>query len=238
MNTQKNFILINPISTLIHGFWLIIRFRGTEMRLLLLSLLISLALASCTLKLEDFRAYDEKPLYSTDFSQDEGKFRNHPGGTDGITEIADGVLHVKGGPHELGSHMELKEPFGDNTITSFRVKTIKSDPEAFINFFAGRRGRLAIILRDTNIHIFVGGPKEKLINRFLQKKGITGGEWNDITVAIVNLEVMLFVDQILVSSFKVPEGLPPQGHLNFEGHSEFWIDDLKIRSVSRFERLE
>jgi len=36
----------------------------------------------------------------------------------------------------------------------------------------------------------------------------------------------------------VPEGLPPQGHLNFEGHSEFWIDDLKIRSVSRFERLE
>ena len=121
MNTQKNFILINPISTLIHGFWLIIRFRGTEMRLLLLSLLISLALASCTLKLEDFRAYDEKPIYSTDFSQDEGKFRNHPGGTDGITEIANGVLHIKGGPHELGSHMELKEPFGDNTITSFRV---------------------------------------------------------------------------------------------------------------------
>jgi len=237
MNTQKNFILINPISTLIHGFWLIIRFRGTEIRLLLLSLLISLALGSCTLKLEDFRAYDEKPLYSTDFSQDEGKFRNHPGGTDGITEIADGALHVKGGPHELGSHMELKEPFGNNTITSFRVKTIKSDPEAFINFFMGRRGRLAIILRDTNIHIFADGPEAKF-NRFLQKKGITGGEWNDITVAIVNLEVMLFVDQILVSSFKVPEGLPPQGHLNFEGHSEFWIDDLKIRSVSRFERLE
>ena len=237
MNTQKNFILINPISTLIHGFWLIIRFRGTEMRMLLLSLLISLALASCTLKLEDFRAYDEKPLYSTDFSQDEGKFRNHPGGTDGITEISDGALHVKGGPHELGSHMELKEPFGDNTITSFRVKTIKSDPEAFINFFMGRRGRLAIILRDTNIHIFADGPEAKF-NRFLQKKGIIGGEWNDITVAIVNLEVMLFVDQILVSSFKVPEGLPPQGHLNFEGHSEFWIDDLKIRSVSRFERLE
>jgi len=168
---------------------------------------------------------------------EEGKFRNHPGGTDGITEISDGALHVKGGPHELGSHMELKEPFGDNTITSFRVKTIKSDPEAFINFFMGRRGRLAIILRDTNIHIFADGPEAKF-NRFLQKKGIIGGEWNDITVAIVNLEVMLFVDQILVSSFKVPEGLPPQGHLNFEGHSEFWIDDLKIRSVSRFERLE
>ncbi len=237
MNTQINFILINPISTLIHSFWLIIRFRGTEMRLLLLSLLISLASASCTLKLEDFRAYDEKPLYSTDFSQDEGKFRHHPGGTDGITEIADGALHVKGGPHELGSHMELKDPFGDNTITSFRVKIIKSDPEAFINFFMGRRGRLAIILRDTNIHIFADGPEAKF-NRFLQKKGIIGGEWNDITVAIVNLEVMLFVDQILVSSFKVPEGLPPQGHLNFEGHSEFWIDDLKIRSVTRFERLE
>ncbi len=237
MNTQKNFILINPISTLIHGFWLIIRFRGTEMRLLLLSLLISLALASCTLKLEDFRAYDEKPLYSTDFSQDEGKFRNHPGGTDGITEIADGVLHVKGGPHELGSHMELKEPFGDNTITSFRVKTIKSDPEAFINFFAGRRGRLAIILRDTNIHIFADGPEAKF-NKFMENKGITGGEWHDITVAIVNLEVMLFVDKILVTSFKVPEGLPPQGLLNLEAHSEFWVDDLKIRSVSRFERLE
>ena len=237
MNTQINFILINPISTLIHSFWLIIRFRGTEMRLLLLSLLISLASASCTLKLEDFRSYDEKPLYSTDFSQDEGKFRHHPGGTDGITEIADGALHVKGGPHELGSHMELKDPFGDNTITSFRVKIIKSDPEAFINFFMGRRGRLAIILRDTNIHIFADGPEAKF-NRFLQKKGIIGGEWNDITVAIVNLEVMLFVDQILVSSFKVPEGLPPQGHLNFEGHSEFWIDDLKIRSVTRFERLE
>ncbi len=237
MNTQKNFKLINPISTLIHGFWLIIRFRGTEMRLLLLSLLISLALASCTLKLEDFRAYDEKPIYSTDFSQDEGKFRNHPGGTDGITEIADGALHVKGGPHELGSHMELKEPFGDNTITSFRVKTIKSDPEAFINFFAGRRGRLAIILRDTNIHIFADGPEAKF-NKFMENKGITGGEWHDITVAIVNLEVMLFVDQILVTSFKVPEGLPPQGHLNLEAHSEFWVDDLKIRSVSRFERLE
>ena len=237
MNTQINFILINPISTLIHGFWLIIRFRGTEMRLLLLSLLFSLALASCTLKLEDFRAYDEKTLYSTDFSQDEGKFRHHPGGTDGITEIADGTLHIKGGPHELGSHMELKEPFGDNTITSFRVKTIKSDPEAFINFFAGRRGRLAIILRDTNIHIFADGPEAKF-NRFLNNKGITGGEWHDITVAIVNLEVMLFVDQILVTSFKVPEGLPPQGHLNLEAHSEFWIDDLKIRNVSRFERLE
>ena len=237
MNTQKNFILINPISTLIHGFWLIIRFRGTEMRLLLLSLLISLALASCTLKLEDFRAYDEKPLYSTDFSQDEGKFRHDPGGTDGITEIADGALHVKGGPHELGSHMELKEPFGDNTITSFRVKTKKSDPEAFINFFAGRRGRLAIILRDTNIHIFADGPEAKF-NKFMENKGITGGEWHDITVAIVNLEVMLFVDQILVTSFKVPEGLPPQGHLNLEAHSEFWVDDLKIRSVSRFERLE
>ena len=60
MSTKKNFILLNPISKLIHGIWLIIRFRGTEMRLLLLSLLISLALASCTLKLEDFRAYDEK----------------------------------------------------------------------------------------------------------------------------------------------------------------------------------
>ena len=237
MNIHKNFIMINPISTLIHGFWLIIRFRGTEMRLLLLSLLISSALASCTLKLEDFRAYDEKLLYSTDFSQDDGKFRHHPGGTDGITEIADGTLHVKGGPHELGSHMELKEPFGDNTITSFRVKTIKSDPEAFINFFAGRRGRLAIILRDTNIHIFADGPEAKF-NKFMENKGITGGEWHDITIAIVKLEVMLFVDQILVSSFEVPEGLPPQGHLNFEGHSEFWIDDLKIRSVSRFERLE
>ena len=237
MNTQKNLILINPISTLIYGLLLIIRFRVTEIRLLLLSLLISLALASCTVKLEDFRAYDEKPLYSTDFSQDEGKFRHHPGGTDGITEIADGALHVKGGPHELGSHMELKEPFGDNTITSFRVKTIKSDPEAFINFFAGRRGRLAIILRDTNIHIFADGPEAKF-NRFLNNKGITGGEWHDITVTIVNLEVMLFVDQILVTSFKVPEGLPPQGHLNFEGHSEFWIDDLKIRSVARFDRVE
>ena len=237
MNTQKNCILINPISALIHGFWLIIRFRGTEMKVLLLSLLISLASASCTLKLEDFRAYDEKPFYSTDFSQDEGKFRHHPGGTEGITEIADGALHVKGGPHELGSHMELKEPFGNNTITSFRVKTIKSDPEAFINFFAGRRGRLAIILRDTNIHIFADGPEAKF-NRFLNNKGITGGEWHDITVAIVNLEVMLFVDQILVTSFKVPEGLPPQGHLNLEAHTEFWVDDLKIRSVSRFERLE
>ena len=237
MNTQKYFIMINPISTLIHGFWLIIRFRGTEMKVLLISLLISLASASCTLKLEDFRAYDEKPLYSTDFSKDEGKFRHNPGGTDGITEIADGVLHIKGGPHELGSHMELKEPFGNNTIISFRVKTLKSDPEAFINFFAGRRGRLAIILRDTNIHIFADGPEAKF-NRFLHKKVITGGEWHDITVVIVNLEVMLFVDQIMVSSFKVPEGLPPQGHLNFEGHSEFWIDDLKIRSVTRFERLE
>ena len=204
MNTQKNFMLINPISTLIYGLLLIIRFRVTEIRLLLLSLLISLALASCTLKLEDFRAHDEKPLYSTDFSQDEGKFRNHPGGTDGITEIADGVLHVKGGPHELGSHMELKEPFGDNTITSFRVKTNKSDPEAFINFFMGRRGRLAIILRDTNIHIFADGPEAKF-NKFMENKGITGGEWHDITVAIVKLEAMLFVDQILVSSFKVPE---------------------------------
>ena len=61
MNTQKNLILINPVSTLIYGLLLIIRFRVTEIRLLLLSLLISLALASCTLKLEDFRAYDEKP---------------------------------------------------------------------------------------------------------------------------------------------------------------------------------
>ena len=179
MNTQKNLILINPISTLIYGLLLIIRFRVTEIRLLLLSLLISLALASCTLKLEDFRAYDEKTLYSTDFSQDEGKFRNHPGGTDGITEIADGVLHIKGGPHDLGSHMELKEPFGDNTITSFRVKTNKSDPEAFINFFMGRRGRLAIILRDTNIHIFADGPEAKF-NKFIENKGITGGEWHDI----------------------------------------------------------
>ena len=82
MNTQKNLILINPISTLIYGLLLIICFRVTEIRLLLLSLLISLALASCTLKLEDFRAYDEKTLYSTDFSQDEGKFSNHPGTID------------------------------------------------------------------------------------------------------------------------------------------------------------
>ena len=63
MNTQKNFMLINPISTLIHSFWLITSFRGTEMKVLLLSLLISLTSASCTLKLEDFRAYDEKTLY-------------------------------------------------------------------------------------------------------------------------------------------------------------------------------
>ena len=133
--------------------------------------------------------------------------------------------------------MELKEPFGDNTITSFRVKTIKSDPEAFINFFAGRRGRLAIILRDTNIHIFADGPEAKF-NKFMENKGITGGEWHDITVAIVNLEVMLFVDQILVSSSKVPEGLPHQGHLNIERHSEFWMENLKIRSITRFERVE
>jgi len=131
--------------------------------------------------------------------------------------------------------MVLKEPFGDNTITSFRVK--KSDPEAFINFFAGRRRRLAIILRDTNIHIFADGPEAK-VNKFIGNKGVTCGEWHDITVAIVNLLVMLFVDQILVSSSKVPEGLPHQGHLNIERHSEFWMENLKIRSVTHFERVE
>ena len=88
------------------------------MRLLLLSLLFSLALASCTLKLEDFRAYDEKTLYSTDFSQDEGKFRNHPGGTDGITEIADGVLHIKGG------HMNLAVTWNSKSLS----ETIRSPP--------------------------------------------------------------------------------------------------------------
>ena len=51
MNTQKNLILINPIATFIFGLWLIIRFRVSEMKLLLLSLLVSLALVSCTLKL-------------------------------------------------------------------------------------------------------------------------------------------------------------------------------------------
>ena len=110
--------------------------------LLLSSLAIFLLLGSCaSLKLENYRSAGENVIYRTDFNQLDDRFMIAEEGK--TVQIDDGALHLEGVPGGPAAHVEFSEPFGNNSVTSLKLKLSESRPTAFINFLAGDQGRLA-----------------------------------------------------------------------------------------------
>lgn len=195
---------------------------------------IVLLLGSCaSMKLENYSSEGENVLFRTDFSTLDDRFMiASPGKT---VEIDQGALHLVGEPEGEPAHVELAEPFGNNSVTSLKLKLSKARPEAFINFMASEEGRLAFIFRDENFHVFADHNGKNVYDALMDYRGMATEEWKDITVAIVDYDVLLFFSGRLAKKFELPDDFHSQGMLNFECHDEYWVDDLVIKKVSSFQ---
>ena len=193
-------------------------------------------ITSCaSMKLENYDFSGEKLIYETDFRSVQGPVEVLSEGQK--VELDDGTLHLVGVQDGPAAHVELMEPFGNNTVLRFGLLLSESRPEAFINLFVQEENRMTIIFRDENIHVFANAGGQELYSS-IKQPGIKAGIFHQVLLLIADYELLIFVDGKLLKKSPVPDGLPATGHLNLESHGEFWINNLIIESITRYKLLK
>ena len=215
----------------------------------LLILISVFFISSCaSMKLVNYEAVNPKVLYETDFSQDDGMFRLLSNVKEvGIAEIENGELHLKANNTDIGRMANLKMPFGNNSVTSFKIKLGKTitqrHPNSHINFFTpiitspDLRTRYCIMIGENGIGTFTNLNGNHVSDSWL-KKNFSINKWYDVSVSIQDYDLKLFIDGNLAIEKELNNKLPVKGYLIFECHQEYWIDDLKVVEVDTFDLPE
>ena len=168
-------------------------------------------------------------LYETDFSRDDGGLDHDPPGK--INEISKGVLHLKGIKDGQASHAGLKKVYGNNSITTFRIKFgeryKKEGSFADVNFLWKDNDRVKTSFCDDAFFIWTGAAGQG-VDLVRVPANFTTDRWYDIQVTIADYNMSVTIDGRLLKTLDLDERLPSQGHLNFECHDEYWVDDLKV----------
>ena len=167
-------------------------------------------------------------LYETDFARNDGGIGlNNPGQ---INEISDGLLHLKGVKDGPAAHAELKEVYGNNSLTMFRIKF--GDPygkeRAFadVNFLWMHSDRVKTTFARDAFYIWTGTAGQE--NFEMVPAYFTTGRWYDVRVTIEDYTISIDIDGQHLKTMVLDRRLPSQGHLNFECHDEYWVDDLRV----------
>ncbi len=161
-------------------------------------------------------------IYENDFSSDDGAFEFHGGE---INRVEDGVLHLKGDAWSV-----LTEPlFGDNSDTTFRIKF--GDPVfVHLNFLIEGEKRLLMHVMDQNI-VFHSNINNKAVESEGFEVALLPDRWYEFTVSIRDPRVTVSIDGEEAGSVKYHPSLPPRGHLAFEAHGEYEIDNLRVVEI-------
>jgi len=193
----------------------------------IITVIIALAIVSCA-SVEHEKSEAMELVYETDFSRDDGGLFLEPPGK--INEISNGVLHLKAIKDGEAAHAGLKEVYGNNSITTFRIKFgdryQKEGAFADVNFLWMHPDRVKASFCDDAFFIWTRVAGQEDLVRV--PANFTTGRWYDVRVAIEDYRFSISIDGRLMETLKLDERLPFQGHLNFECHDEYWVDDLRV----------
>ena len=168
-------------------------------------------------------------LYKTDFSRDDGGLVHGSPGK--INEIREGMLHLKGVRDGQAAHAELGEVYGNNSITTFRIRfgEAYSKERAFadVNFlWMHPDDRVKTTFASDAFYIWTRADGQE--NFEMVPASFVTGRWYDVQVVIEDYEMSVTVDGRLLKTMNLDRKLPSLGHLNFECHDEYWVDDLRV----------
>ncbi len=149
----------------------------------------------------------------------------------GINEISKGVLHLKGIEDGQAAHASLKQIYGNNSITTFRIKFgeryKKEGGFADVNFLWMDNDRVKITFANDAFYIWTRAAGQE-VDLVRVPANFTTGRWYDVQVAIEDYRFSISMDGRLLKTLDLDERLPSQVHLNFECHDEYWVDDLRV----------
>ncbi len=166
-------------------------------------------------------------VYENDFSADDGAFEFHGGE---INRIEDGVLHLRKGDAEAAWTVLTEPLYGDNSDTSFKIKF--GDPVfAHLNFLRMEDTRLLIHVMENHI-VFASNYQGENVAEDGFEVNLVPERWYEFTVSIRSPWTTIYIDGTKVGTAGFSGQLPKKGHLAFESHAEYWIDDLRIVEVS------
>lgn len=180
-------------------------------------------------KMKEVTVSWDSVLYETDFSSDDGGLGHEPPGE--INEVREGVLHLKGIKDGQAAHAELGEIYGNNSITTFRIKfgEAYSKERAFadINFlWKHPDDRVKTTFASDAFYIWTRALGQE--NFEMVPASFVTGRWYDVRVVIEDYKMTVTVDGRLLKTMSLDRRLPSLGHLNFECHDEYWVDDLRV----------
>ncbi len=165
-------------------------------------------------------------VYENNFSEDDGAFEFHGGE---INRVEDGVLHLKQGDAE-DAWTVLRAPlFGNNSDTSFRI--LFGDPvSTHLNFLLMNNSRLLFHVKEGAIYIGSIVTGETVADDGIDVN-LVPDRWYDFKISIRDTRVSVSIDGEETGTAEFDERLPDRGHLAFEAHGEYEIDNLKIVEI-------
>lgn len=164
-------------------------------------------------------------LYETDFSKDDDMF--DLGGGDAVNSVENGVLNLKKGPGGEVAWASLGVPFGDDSLTTFRIWF--EDPVfAHINFLQREDSRVLMHVKAN--HIYIGSilNGESVAESGFETIALSPGRWYDFSVSLGRSTLTLTIDGYEIGSVDIDRRLPEKARLSFECHEEYRVDDLRI----------
>ncbi len=172
--------------------------------------------------------------YYTDFAEDTGDFYfNTGGGTSAIAEIKDGELHLRAKKYDgfkSGAQAQFYKEIPRNSTIYFSVKFgenfnsqhpighfnfLQKNPDNRINFMAG-----------TDWFGYFTSVNGKNTNGQDVDYNFNQDQYYSFRYHLKEDSIDIYLDDVLLSSVKYPDGLPETGYFVFECHNEYWIIDF------------
>lgn len=195
----------------------------------ILVVLLAMAVTSCDLFLP-------RIPYVTDFSTDSGDFEFNLGESSReITEIADGVLHLRAIEYDGflgGAQAKFLTMIPRGTVVEFDVKFGEYYNEqhgnGHFNFlFETAQNRINFMTSQHSFGYFtnIGGDQN---DYWPVDEGFTSNRWYTFRYELASDAIQVYLDDILLLTVDYVDGLPNSGYMIFECHNEYWIDNFSV----------